>query len=88
MCTSRSAGKEIDIRTWMKNTRRVRSLREYEFVRKSDGEILVKGKTDWVYVDAKTGAPRALPEEVSRALGSFRAPEPGSIFQKLFINFQ
>jgi acyl-CoA thioesterase FadM len=43
----------------VENIRRVRSLR------KLDGKILVKGETDWVFVDAKTGAPRAIPEEVS-----------------------
>lgn len=60
------AGEEIEIRTWVENIRRVRSLRKYEFVRKSDGKILVKGETDWVFVDAKTGTPRAIPEEVSK----------------------
>jgi len=60
------ANEEIEIRTWVKNARRVRSLRKYEFVRKSDSKILVRGETDWVFVDVKTGAPRAIPEEVSR----------------------
>ncbi len=55
---------EIEIRTWVENVRRVRSLRKYEFVRKSDGKILVKGETDWVFVDVKTGAPRGIPEDV------------------------
>ncbi|HEX2996674.1 MAG TPA: acyl-CoA thioesterase [Anaerolineales bacterium] len=59
------AGEEIEIRTWVENIRRVRSLRKYEFVRKSDGRVLVRGETDWVFVDTKTGAPRAIPEEVS-----------------------
>jgi acyl-CoA thioester hydrolase len=60
------AGEEIEVRTWVENVRRVRSLRKYEFVRQSDGKVLVKGETDWVFVDAKTGAPRAIPEEVSK----------------------
>src|SRR5688572_17595979 len=55
---------EIEIRTWVENIRRVRSLRKYEFVRKTDGKILVKGETDWVFVDTKTGIPKAVPEEV------------------------
>ena len=58
------AGQEIEIKTWVENVRRVRSLRKYEFVRKSDGKVLVKGETDWVFVDAKSGMPRAIPEEV------------------------
>ncbi len=60
------AGEEIEIKTWVENIRRVKSLRKYEFVRKSDGKVLVKGETDWVFVDAKTGAPRLIPEEVSK----------------------
>src|SRR5512143_3008565 len=57
------AGEEIQIRTWVENVRCVRSLRKYEFVRKSDGKTLVKGETDWVFVDVKTGRPIAIPEE-------------------------
>lgn len=55
---------KIEIRTWVENIRRVRSLRKYEFVRKRDEKILVKGETDWVFVDTKTGMPKAVPEEV------------------------
>ena len=60
------AGEEIEIRTWVENIRRVRSLRKYEFIRKTDGKILVRGETDWVFVDLQTGAPRAIPDEVSK----------------------
>ena len=60
------AGEEIEIRTWVENVRHVRSLRKYEFVRKSDGKVLVRGETDWVFVELKTGRPLAIPEEVSR----------------------
>jgi acyl-CoA thioester hydrolase len=55
---------EIEIRTWVENIRRVRSLRKYEFIRKTDKKVLVKGETDWVFVDVKTGSPRAVPNEV------------------------
>ena len=58
-------GEEIEIKTWVENIRRVRSLRKYEFIRKVDGKVLVKGETDWVFVDIKTGSPHAIPEEVS-----------------------
>ena len=58
------AGEEIEIRTWVENVRRVRSLRKYEFARKSDRKILVKGETDWVFVDAKSGKPIAIPDDV------------------------
>jgi acyl-CoA thioester hydrolase len=58
-------GEEIEIKTWVENIRRVRSLRKYEFVRKCDAKLLVKGETDWVYVDTKTGRPLPIPENVS-----------------------
>jgi acyl-CoA thioester hydrolase len=57
-------GEEVEIRTWVENIQRVRSLRKYEFVRKADGKTLVKGETDWVFVDAKSGRPLAIPQEV------------------------
>ena len=60
------AGETVEIRTWVENLRRVRSLRKYEFVRKSDGRVLVRGETDWVFVDLKNGRPLPIPEEVSR----------------------
>lgn len=59
-------GEEIEIKTWVENIRRVRSLRKYEFVRKSDSRVLVKGETDWVFVDTKTGRPLPIPEKVSQ----------------------
>jgi acyl-CoA thioester hydrolase len=57
-------GEEVEIRTWVENIQRVRSLRKYEFVRKADGKTLVKGETDWVFVDVKSGRPLAIPQEV------------------------
>jgi len=57
-------GEEIEIRTWVENIRKVRSLRRYEFVRKADGKVLVKGESDWVFVDMKSGRPLAILQEV------------------------
>ncbi len=59
-------GEEIEIRTWVENIRRVRSLRKYEFLRKSNNKLLVKGETDWVFVNVKTGMPQAVPSEVMK----------------------
>ena len=63
-------GEEVEIRTWVETIQRVRSLRKYEFVRKVDGKTLVKGETDWVFVDAKSGHPLAIPQEVAGVFGS------------------
>jgi acyl-CoA thioester hydrolase len=66
------AGEEVEIRTWVENIRRVRSLRKYEFIRKADGKTLVKGETDWVFVDARTGTPRGVPEKVIQVFAEAR----------------
>src|SRR3989304_10554040 len=63
-------GEEIEIRTWVESIRKVRSLRKYEFIRKADDKTLVKGETDWVFVDVKTGSPRAIPDEVANVFES------------------
>ena len=60
------AGEEIEVRTWVEDLRKVRSLRMYEFIRKSDGKVLVKGETDWVFMDTKTGRVKAIPAEVEQ----------------------
>lgn len=58
-------GEEIEIHTWVENIRRVRSLRKYEFIRTLDRNVLVKGETDWVFVDIKSGKPVAIPDQVA-----------------------
>ena len=57
-------GEEIEVRTWISEIRRVRVRRQYEFLRKSDGKVIARGETDWVYVDAKTGRPISIPQDV------------------------
>ncbi|MBS3768400.1 MAG: acyl-CoA thioesterase [Candidatus Cloacimonetes bacterium] len=58
------AGDQIIATTWVKSFKRVQSRRFYEFTRKQDGITLAKGKTDWVFVDAKTGRPKRIPQTV------------------------
>lgn len=58
------AGDEIEAWTWVASMSRVRSERQYRFVRVRDSKVLVKGATDWVSVDATTGRPRPIPDEV------------------------
>ena len=58
------AGERIKVLTWVATMRRVRSLRRYRFIRIEDDRLLVRGETDWVFVDAKDGSPRAIPPEV------------------------
>jgi acyl-CoA thioester hydrolase len=57
-------GDEIEIRTWISDWKRVRAQRKYEFIRKSDGKLIVKGETQWVYVELTTGRPIPIPAEM------------------------
>jgi acyl-CoA thioesterase FadM len=61
----------IEIKTRVENIRRVRSLRKYEFGRKSDLKILVKGETDRAFEDTATGGPLASPQNV---IDGFNSP--------------
>ena len=59
------ASERIRVLTWVVNMRRVRSLRRYQFIRVQDEELLVRGETDWVFVDAKDGSLRKIPQKVA-----------------------
>jgi len=61
------ADDRIQASTWVVSFSRVRSLRRYKFVRLSDGVVLAKGETDWVFVNAASGRPRSIPEEIKSA---------------------
>jgi acyl-CoA thioester hydrolase len=58
--------------TWIADVSRVRSLRRYEFHR---GEkLLVRGETDWVFVNAASGKPIAIPDSIRTLLPITVAP--------------
>jgi acyl-CoA thioester hydrolase len=57
-------GDTVLAQTWVANFRKIRSLRRYKFIRASDQVVLAQGETDWVFVDARTGRPRAIPGEI------------------------
>ena len=59
------AGDEVKAITWVANVKRIRSLRRYKFFRKSDGALLARGETDWVFIDPESGRPISIPETVS-----------------------
>jgi len=61
------AGDLVQASTWISDLRRVRARRRYEFVRLSDGAVLAKGETDWVFIDAVSGRPRSIPGEIKSA---------------------
>jgi acyl-CoA thioester hydrolase len=71
------SGDLISVSTWVVNFRRVRSLRRYKFVRKSDGTVLARGETDWVFVGSESGRLVTIPESVRELLPPVtEEPEP------------
>ena len=65
------AGETMEITTWVADIRRIRSLRKYRFRRKFDNEVLARGETDWVFIDAESGRPMAIPPEVRSSFKVF-----------------
>jgi acyl-CoA thioester hydrolase len=59
------AGDVLTVLTWIADFRKVRSLRGYQFVRAADQKVLAQGETEWVLVDASTGRPRGIPDEMA-----------------------
>lgn len=57
----------LRVRTWVEDFRRVRSRRRYE-VQTGDAPALA-AVTDWVFVDATTGRPRRVPDEMEARFG-------------------
>lgn len=55
-------GDFIEIKTWIADFRRVRSLRQYELYR--DGQMIGHGGTDWVFINAKTLYPATIPQDI------------------------
>lgn len=55
---------KIIVLTWVSNLNRFQSLRKYRIIRTNDNTVLVKGETEWVFVDAKTGRLRSIPKDV------------------------
>lgn len=56
----------VTVTTWVANFRRARSQRVYEF-QGPDGGLAARAVTDWVYLDAGTGKPATIPEEMKAA---------------------
>jgi acyl-CoA thioester hydrolase len=71
------AGEELIVETRVAEMKKVTSLRVYRILRRSDGELLAKGETEWAFVNYATGRPTRIPAEVA---GAF--PVPGRSSEK------
>lgn len=60
-------GDTLAVHTWVEDFRRVRSRRRYEFRLTPTDELITQAVTDWVYMDAATQRPVAVPPEMVAA---------------------
>lgn len=60
------AGEKLVVETWVVTLRKSSSLRKYRCV--CNGVRVAWGETLWVFVEAGTGRPKAIPEAVSITL--------------------
>ena len=63
-------GDQVQVKTWISDFRRIRSHREYEARRADNGELLARGRAEWIFLDMKTMLPRRLSAEM---VASFEA---------------
>jgi acyl-CoA thioester hydrolase len=77
------AGEHIIVLTWVSDFRRVHSLRKYRIIRLEDNAVLVKGETDWVFVDANTGRLRSIPQNVINAFIVLPKEKESEIFNRI-----
>ncbi len=58
------AGDPLQIATWVHdNDFRLSMWRRYQIIRATDGRTLLRGQTQWVSVDLKSGRPKRMPPE-------------------------
>ncbi len=60
-------GDTIVIRTWVADLGKVTSRRRFLILRGGDETVLARAETNWAFVDYRTGLPKRIPPEVSRA---------------------
>lgn len=58
-------GDQVEVRTWIHDFRRVRSLRQYEVYLNS--ELVAHAETDWVFINTQTLYPTTIPPEIVEA---------------------
>jgi acyl-CoA thioester hydrolase len=80
-------GEELKVRTWIASAAAAKCERATEFVRASDGEVVSRSVTTWGFVEAATGRPTRIPDEVRIAFGfpprSRSAPPPPMVVPSL-----
>jgi acyl-CoA thioester hydrolase len=60
-------GDRLEVRTWIGSINAAKCERVTEITRQSDGSLVARASTTWGYVDAKTGRPTRIHDEVRAA---------------------
>ena len=76
-------GDAVQVKTWVADFQRVRSLRLYEFRLAGSHELVARAQTDWAFLESATGRPALIPPEMIAAFfpdGPPQAASPRSRF--------
>lgn len=68
-------GDSVEVTTWVKDFRRVRSRRAYEFRSVETGDLVAQAASDWVYLDRETARPISIPDDMVAAFFPEGRPE-------------
>jgi acyl-CoA thioester hydrolase len=69
-------GDELEMQTWVSDFRRVSSKREFLLRRVEDGALVLRARTNWVFLDLASMRPQRIPEEFLVAFEPTGAVEP------------
>ncbi|MCC7208779.1 MAG: thioesterase family protein [Anaerolineae bacterium] len=67
---------ELEMQTWVSDFRRVSSNREFVLRRVKDEALVLRARTNWVYLDMHTMRPQRIPEAFRAAFDPTGAVEP------------
>jgi acyl-CoA thioester hydrolase len=64
-------GEELIVETWLSTFDQTKSVRETRIKRKKDDQLLLVGKTLWVYIDLKMSRPKEIPATMAESFKQF-----------------
>jgi acyl-CoA thioester hydrolase len=69
-------GDSVQVKTWVVDFRRVRSIRAYEFRHTDSGDLVARAFTDWVHLQLSTGRPAYISPEMRAGFFPEGPPPP------------
>lgn len=71
------AGETLVLTTWPEQMRGPRAIRRYEIRKQAEPDLLVTAEALWVWVDANTLRPKAIPNEILETFGQLISQKQG-----------